>query len=181
MRLFTAILLEERVMDDLGAIIDKLRLQTVKGSFTHRENLHLTLNFIGETQRRDLVEKAMQQAVKIVEPGTLTLTIRGFGRFKRREGDICYIPIERNEDLWRLQRELRIKLIENGFDVDNFEYKPHLTLARRVIYKNSFDDKTFELEIASRSMEGKEICLMSSERIHGKLVYTKIFSVPLSK
>lgn len=49
MRLFVALQLEDRVKDALIQFIDSVRPHTQEGRFSHRENLHLTLSFIGET------------------------------------------------------------------------------------------------------------------------------------
>lgn len=179
MRLFTAITFDEAMKDYIMVVSEKLQLQTKSGSFTLRENLHLTLNFIGETKRLELVKEAMQKAVKKTDPGSFTLETDGFGKFKRREGDICYIDVQKDPTLWKLQRALVAELKEEGFDVDDLEYKPHLTLGRRVSFIGRFDEKLFSDNIPPSSMEVSRISLMKSERIQGKLVYTEVYGIEL--
>ena len=48
MRLFIAITFTEDMLDALSEIQDDLRRSNVRGSYTPRENLHMTLAFIGE-------------------------------------------------------------------------------------------------------------------------------------
>jgi len=180
MRLFTAILFDENVKDSLCTIMDNLRAVTEKGSFTLRENLHLTLNFIGETDKPMLAEQAMKKAVSASDIKPFDLTITGFGRFKRSEGDICWVGVGKEERLFRLQKELADKLIDAGFILEDREYKPHLTLARRARFKGKFSEKEFEAGIPMLRQHVGRVSLMKSERINGKLTYTEIFFVELN-
>lgn len=180
MRLFTAIIFNDDMKDYLCRIMDMLKQVTVKGSFTARDNLHLTLNFIGETNRADDVREAMIRAAKNSGITELSLTAGGFGRFKRREGDICWIGVKKQDNLWKLQRELKIQLLKQDFPVEDKEYTPHLTLARRAVFGKGFDDKTFAAAVEPFEMKVNEICLMKSERIEGRLTYTRIFGIPIA-
>lgn len=179
MRIFTAIIFEENLKTSLNSVTDRLREVTERGSFTIKDNLHLTLNFIGETDRLELVKKAMKQAVKKANTESFPITIKGFGRFMRREGDICYVGVEKDRSLWALQKELVHEFKEEGFPVDDLEYKPHLTLSRRTTFAGKFDDRRFGETIEPMRMEVNKISLMSSERIQGKLVYTEIYYIEL--
>jgi len=180
MRLFTAILFNKNIEASLYQTVERLRASSKSGTFTARENLHLTLNFIGETKRLDEVKQAMTSAVRKAKGKKFSVLIRGFGKFKRREGDIYWVGIEREEELWRLQKDLVKELKETGFfDIDDMEYTPHLTLGRRVKVKDSFQAKEFEAGILPMQMEVSRISLMKSERIEGKLVYTEIYHVEL--
>ena len=51
MRLFVAIELSDEVKDALMECIDNIKVQGGKGNFTRKENLHITLAFLGETER----------------------------------------------------------------------------------------------------------------------------------
>jgi 2'-5' RNA ligase len=180
MRLFIAILFDVEMMDLLYDI--ELRLKSyAQGSFTHKENLHLTVNFIGETNRLNEAKDAMNQAVSKVKAEQFWLTIGGFGRFKRNEGDIYWVGVEREDTLWKLQKQLVKELKEEGFfDIDDREYKPHLTLGRRMKVMEHFDVNEFETGITPRKQLVNRISLMKSERQQGKLVYTEIYHVNFS-
>jgi 2'-5' RNA ligase len=182
MRLFTAILFDEDIKTSLYQTVENLRRESKSGTFTTKDNLHLTVNFIGETKRQKEVEEAMEQAVKKLQAGSFLLSIRGFGRFKRREGDIYWIGVAKENTLWKLQKELTRVLKETGFfDIDEMEYTPHLTLGRRVKTGEHFNEKQFEAGISPLQMRVAKISLMKSERIEGKLVYTEIYHVELAK
>lgn len=181
MRLFTAILLEEDIKEGLYDTVAKLKELAAAGSFTAKENLHLTVNFIGETGRLEEVKKAMGTAVEKARTESFLLTLCGFGRFKRPEGDICWIGVNEEPILWRLQRELVKELKEAGFfDMDDREYKPHLTLGRRVRLDKGTDYGTLNSEIEPVNTRVTKLSLMKSERIQGKLTYTEIFRIGLN-
>lgn len=182
MRLFTAILFDEDIKETLYRTVENLQELSNGGTFTVKDNLHLTVNFIGETKRLDEVKSAMNQAVRRVKAGQFLLTLRGFGKFKRREGDIYWVGVDRADILWKLQKELVKELKEAGFyEIDDMEYTPHLTLGRRVKPKENFNAKEFEMGISPMQMAVKRLSLMKSERINGKLVYTEIHYVGLEK
>ncbi len=179
MRLFIAILFDKDIKDSIYGTIERLQSFAL-GSFTHKENLHLTVNFIGETKRLEDVKQAMEQAVKKVNARGFWLSIGGFGKFKRNEGDIYWIGVKRNETMWKLQKELVVQLKEEGFfDIDDREYKPHITLGRRIKIRENVAVRDFEEEIRPLQIEVKKLSLMKSERKEGKLVYTELCSVKL--
>jgi 2'-5' RNA ligase len=182
MRLFTAILFQEEIKSSLYKEVERLKDSAKAGSFTQRDNLHLTLNFIGETTRLSEIKEAMNRAVEKANTGSFPLSIRGVGKFKRREGDIYWIGVQKDPKLLRLQKELVKELKEEGFfDIDDQEYRPHLTLGRRVILGKEFNEKEFEASIEPMTMEVAKISLMKSERLQGKLTYTEIYRVDLKR
>lgn len=179
MRLFTAITFEQDIKDSLYEVINLLRPLTVKGSFTLKENLHLTLNFIGETSDLESVKLAMERAVSNTDLDILNISISGFGRFKSREGDICWLGVQKDEHLLRLQRELSDQLNATGLELEKRDYTPHLTLARRVSFEKTFNEDEFMRRLPRLQQKVKKVSLMKSEHIKGRLTYTEIYHVAL--
>jgi 2'-5' RNA ligase len=180
MRLFIAVLFDQDIKDALYDTVTRLKQASKGGTFTDKENLHLTINFIGETKRLEEVKEAMLTALERVSAESFTLSIGGFGRFKRDEGDIYWIGVEKDNMLWRIQKELAKELKNAGFfDIDDREYKPHLTLGRRIKVDEAFDRSAFEAGIEPLQMIVGRISLMKSERVEGKLTYTEIFQLGL--
>lgn len=171
MRLFIAINFEEEVKDRLCGAIDRLRENSLRGSFTQRENLHLTLVFIGETQRVDEIKHAMD----MVYVNSFFLRIGGLGRFRRQGGDIYWMGVEGNDTLTDIYSRLSGELGQAGFRLENREYKPHLTLGREVVLRESFDRGAFESSFPYMDVHTEKISLMKSERVGGRLLYTNIF------
>ena len=61
MRLFLAIVPDNNIKDELCMIQKRLQMQGVKGNFTTRENMHLTLAFIGEYSDPDHISDILSQ------------------------------------------------------------------------------------------------------------------------
>lgn len=172
MRLFIAVNFNHEITAKLENIIQKLKSQAVQGNFTRRENLHITLAFLGETTKVSEIKKVMDN-VKI---GAFQLTIEGFGKFPRSGGDIYWLGVEKNHQLEAIHDQLTAMLLESGFELDKKPFKPHLTLGREIILKENFEQEVFAKNIAPMRMKVEKISLMKSERINGKLVYTEIYA-----
>ena len=78
MRLFIAIPLSDAVKDALTAVQDEMYDNGVRGNFTSRENMHLTLAFIGEYPDKDQV----MDALSTVSFSAFSLSLSGMGCFR---------------------------------------------------------------------------------------------------
>lgn len=166
MRLFIAIDFSDKVKNTLKESIFELKKQADSGNFTRVENLHLTLLFIGETNNVSVIKEAIDSTA----PDSFTICIGGLGKFSRAGGDTYWVGIEKNPTLYELANNLYSALRSAGFNIENREYKPHITMGREVI-----SNSKIEFDIPTNSMPVNRISLMKSERINGKLTYTEIF------
>ena len=173
MRLFIAINLTSEIKAYLMAAILELKKEAFKGNFTHRENLHLTLVFLGELseEKTDIIKTAMNQ----IKGEPFLLSLSGFGRFKRNSGDIHWAGVDKSEALIMIQKQLIGELEKAGFSPENKEYAPHLTLGREVRLSEPSGNIYESLPAAKQEMTVSRISLMKSERIDGKLVYSEIY------
>ncbi len=179
MRLFVAINFTEDNKACLYQTMQELKKHTIKGNFTHKENLHLTLAFLGETKELENVKVAMDHTVTKLKTKKFSVVLEGLGKFKRKEGDIYWIGVKKNQLLSDLNKTLVSELKKYVYDVDEGEFKPHLTLGRRIVVQDGFDISLFEKSIPSMIVEVERISLMKSERIEGKLIYTEIYDSKL--
>ena len=104
MRLFVALKLSEPVLDRLSKTTRELKTHAVSGRFSHRENLHLTLAFIGETANVSGAKQALSQ----ISAPAFEMTIAGSGRFKRDGGDIVWQVWKKTDRLNSLQHRFRL-------------------------------------------------------------------------
>lgn len=173
MRLFVAVNFSQEVKEDIFRLVQELKGQSQNGTFTRRENIHLTLAFLGEVEKNRL--QAVKDAMLAVEFPSLNIVFDHLGRFSRREGDIRWLGAKNNPHLLKLAQDLNCSLLEAGFDIDDRPFKPHLTLGRRV--------KASPLPPAGNSLENPievhcpRISLMHSQRLNGVLTYKEIFTV----
>lgn len=175
MRLFIAVNFNEDIKDSLQKDMARLAEYTIEGNFSRRENLHLTLVFIGETDDVEAVKVAMQ----VIDDAPMTLFISGFGRFRRDAGDIYWRGVKRSKELENIYHKLVKALVNQGFAIDAKPFKPHLTLGRQVVVKPEFDMYKFEKTLSRLHADVNRISLMKSERVAGRLKYTEIYGVDL--
>lgn len=167
MRLFVAIDLPAELKDALASVITSLKAQGARANFTRRENMHLTLAFIGETPRAS-------EAIAALE-GVKALPFRvgpeGSGCF----GDLLWVGVRRDPDLQRLAEKVRDALRGAGIRIDPKPFKPHITLARRLDCAGKP-----EVEVPRVTAPVGEFVLMRSDRVDGRLVYTPVRRFPLA-
>ena len=162
MRLFIAINFSKGVKNTLLGAISELRSKSISGSFTLTENLHLTLAFIGESS--DV--KAVRGVIDSRETEPFCLTIGGAGHF----GDLYWVGIENNPKLKAFAESLQSDLRAGGFEIEDRAYKPHITIARKLV-----SDSPISIIVPQTSMTVTRISLMKSERVNGRLTYTEVY------
>jgi len=169
MRLFIAINFNDATRSRLVSLRDELHRASSRGRFTHPENLHLTLAFLGERNEQQAVSAMTAMNMTSSEP--FELSIDRTGRFKRNGSDIWWAGVCENKVLLELQQNLTDRLLKNGFECDKRKYSPHITLGHEIITQA----QPRQIEPFGEMVTCIE--LMKSERIGGKLTYTTIHAV----
>lgn len=172
MRLFIGINFEERVLKELTKISKKFIEQTIKGNFTRKENLHLTLMFLGDVDPTRISE--IDECIKTIDILPFIIEIGEIGRFRQKNGDIYWIGIKKCNELNNMHEKLAKNLQNIGFVLEDKPYIPHLTIGRKVKVKDEFDLNSFSTDIPNISMEVDKISLILSHRVDEKLTYTPI-------
>ena len=170
MRLFIAINFEEMIQEEIRSV--QQRLQGVgRGQLTRRDNLHLTLSFLGEVQPSRVED--VKRAMDATQTQPLTLCFDHLGRFKRDGGDIVYLGLAHHPALFAMQKELSLHLIGKGFPLEHRSYSPHITLARKFILEQSLN--SYSLLPNPITVQAQAISLMRSDRVNGRLTYTELY------
>jgi 2'-5' RNA ligase len=170
MRLFTAILLPEDIKQRLFQAAQDIKRSGVPCRVSARDNLHLTLVFLGEHNINGL--NGIKSAMDSVKAHTFTLSVEGLGSFRQGRGSIIWAGADGGTALLSLRSSLVSALADKGFPCED-RFSPHITLCRDTRLPSSLG--TFP----GMSMTVERISLMRSERINGVLTYTEIYSVPL--
>ena len=142
---------------------DGLKEYGVRGNYTQPENLHLTLAFIGETERMEEI-KAAVDAVKF-EP--FVIRTGKMGCFNGRSR-VVWLGIEGEDKVKAIAQQLRRNLDQRGIDYAKGKFSPHITLVRQP------SEMPLDIDVESESMTVSKIYVMKSERINGRLVYTAL-------
>lgn len=175
MRAFIAIVLEPCIAEQVAQWQNYLKQSGVCGRFTAQENLHLTLAFLGQTDRMDDALHAMQE----VTESAFVLTVDQGGCFKKRGGDVLWMGVKRSKALTTLQSRLCERLQAADFTLEERLYIPHITLGRRMTLPPSLNLAALNWPVLIQSV--REICLMESTRVDGRLCYLPRASVPLEE
>jgi len=187
-RAFIAILLSPEAREAVTDEVERLRPLTRAVAWVPRDNLHLTLRFLGEQAEERLADAlaAVEEAAAAGEP--FTLGLHGLGAFP---------GLERPRILWvgvvegalaarRLQARLEAGLAERGFPPEARPWHPHLTVGR------VFDDRCWRREVTLRQAVAQAgsrpvarllitaISLMKSDLERDGARYTALASRPLS-
>ena len=164
MRLFIAIWFDEEMLDSLVEIQDDLMRSGVKGSYTPRENLHMTLAFIGENDDPEQILEVM----KNVPLRSFSVKLSGYGPFR----DMFFANLEENENLRDYVKRLRKALVDEEISFDRKKFLPHVTLVRRA--ECSKGKALLPEPGESEPMRVNGISLMKSERGRHGMIYTEI-------
>lgn len=175
MRLFVAVRFDGAALRELCRMRDALARVKLRGHMTARENLHLTLAFLGEQPESAVpqLRQAMERAV-----GTpFALTLATPGRFRQERGDVWWVGAQPCPPLEALARRLRRELVQAGFPVDEKPFRAHITLGRGIVLPERFQSET--LSVCAARQEVSSIALLQSARVNGALTYTPVAVVPL--
>jgi len=179
MRVFFAIEFNNEIKDYLYSLQQKVREYCVGGNFSHRENFHLTLRFIGEQnpQQVEVLKKVLEEAAAGISP--FELRLRNIGSFDKGNKKILWAGLDKSAELQNLYQKLEFCLERYGYQKEDRPYSPHITLAREVRLGNTSHNisKTF---VSSLPVKVNNISLMESSRINNKLTYTALYRAGLN-
>jgi len=133
MRVFIAIDLLDSIKDKIYSETKKIR--GVSGKLVERENLHITLKFLGEVQP-DMVEK-IKKDLENIKFQKFEVEIYGIGEFNNR---VLWFGIKKGFDrIMELKKEIDNSLRKFNFPIDN-DFHPHITILRikDIISKNDY-------------------------------------------
>lgn len=171
MKLFISVNFDAQSKETLHNHMKLLFEKCDSGSFTKKDNIHLTLVYIGETTQIGAVVETLDE---IMSPA-FEIELTAGGAFKCSGGDIYWLGIEKTPELVRLQKLMYRNLFRKGVIREKNDFKPHLTVSRdTVIDKASVPVSQIDLKIPV-----KRISLMKCETGREGNVYTEVYAKEL--
>lgn len=122
-RIFIGLSLPEIVVDALG----QLQFGVEGARWLPDENFHLTLQFVGETDRHGLAE--IHSAMADLEAPAFAMRLSGCGFFGDRKPRALWVGVEASPELSHLQAKTATALARAGFQNGRRRFRPHVTLA----------------------------------------------------
>lgn len=169
MRIFIALTIDGAVAAALAALSKELGRGG--GRTVPAHNMHLTLQFIGETDAHKEIIAAILALKGLPRP---RLAIRGLSAFSGRDGDTLYADIAGDADKIRLvQRAVADATYNLGFMREKRPFIPHITLLRGA--------KPAELPAFSTELfECGGVCVYASVLGNGPPIYKKLAELSLT-
>lgn len=135
MRLFVGVYPPEEIIDYIYDIENSLISKGVSGNYTKKENIHLTLKFLGETEdsKIDPIKNILNEYRNL----DLNLEINKLSYFKRGSEAILWLGLSGDIDkLEGYANNLNNQLYELEFEREYKKFKPHITMARKVNFND---------------------------------------------
>jgi 2'-5' RNA ligase len=128
-RIFIAVNLPESVKKSLGKIQEKNAILPAR--WTKKENLHITLVFLGYVADEDLMEicEKVSKVASENESFSVRLDKTLYGPPKKTPPRMVWVKGERSKELGKIQRDLEESL-SGVRQPEGREFAPHITLAR---------------------------------------------------
>lgn len=156
MRIFIGIKLDD-CLEEIIKIQEGLKLLDPEANYTKKDNIHMTLAFLGELLERDVLKlKNILDRIDYFSFEIETLKVK-------RMRDMLILEVKPETALLDLQSILEENLRRAGFYLENRKFYPHITLSRKTKINV---DKVYKLKSAVR-----EMIIFSSERSENGLTY----------
>jgi 2'-5' RNA ligase len=175
MRIFIGIDFGEEQKEVIMKVQDNLR-NIAQGRFTRAQNLHLTLNFLGEVDETKLsdVFRAVDEAA--AETSSFSIALGKLGQFPSGRTKIIWLGMEGTRELYELYDRLSEKFAKIGFVKEGRPYSPHLTLAREAKLEKPLDTVDISSLSGLGMAEVTEITVFESTSRSGILEYLPLHS-----
>jgi len=160
MRVFVAITLSNELKKTITGTLHDLKQKGIKGNYVPVQNLHLTLAFIGETDKPGAVKEALRN----VSFKPFRLSLSDMGTF----GDVLWAGVKGNQGLSAAAKSVRDALDAAGIAYDRQKFVPHITLVRKAA------GNWKQVAAPKGEMTVTKISLMKSAVKNGKSIYTEI-------
>ena len=166
-RVFIAINLPSSIKEKIFLFIQSLKEKNshLRIKWVEKENLHLTLHFLGYLEDKELsqVEKIVESSLSQTKPTRLRLEeIGGFPRLSSPRVIFLKTKEIGEDSIHFLQKEIGQKLKKMGFFVDSRLWKAHITLGRNKTGRG-------QLSLIKNSLVGEEFEVQSIEIMESKL------------
>lgn len=188
MRVFYAVNFPDYVKEALFESLPEIQKHTLKGSFTEKENFHVTLAFVGECEAdrtKDLIEAANKAAAKSSLP-PIKVTVSGLFTFARSGEELLWagVTTEPENILYKINKAVIGELETIGIKIKDGDKKftPHVTMARKVEFWRISGKDVQQIKFLPVSFTVNSITLMESlqeVKLYGEKKYTKIKYKPV--
>ncbi|MCK4420755.1 RNA 2',3'-cyclic phosphodiesterase [candidate division WOR-3 bacterium] len=129
MRLFTAIEIPKESRESIRNL-ENLIDTNASVKWVEKENLHITLKFLGEVESSSPIEEILADVGKGVEP--FYISLKNLGAFPSESNvRVLWVGVDKGSDVIKdLFRNIEDGLAQLGFQKENKNFTPHITIGR---------------------------------------------------
>src|ERR1700758_3555597 len=125
MRLFVALDIDSGIRKRISDFREQMRVYAPDVRWVGPETFHITLQFLGETEKLEAIRAALQH----VHGNAISMSFRGTGFFPSAKAPrVFWVGIEADESLQKVANSIGEALRPLGFKSDVGPFTPHLTL-----------------------------------------------------
>ncbi|MCS7250295.1 MAG: RNA 2',3'-cyclic phosphodiesterase [candidate division WOR-3 bacterium] len=161
-RSFIALEIPEEIKNEIYQYIENFKKDNLPIKWVEKENLHITLVFLGE-QDLNFLNKVKEILKKLSSNfKSFYINLANFGFFPNaKKPRVFWIGIKKNKELIvKMAEELNRELKKIGFKPEEREFSPHLTIGRFKAVFNS--EKYLSLKYESKDFLIDKITLFKS-------------------
>jgi len=129
-RAFIAVDLDDAVIEKVCSVVEILKPRITEIRWPRKENLHLTLKFLGNIAEAQVepIAAALRRPLGLFSP--CTISAKGLGVFPDfRRPKTLWVGLT-GDQLVQLAAEIESALMPLGFTPENRAFTPHLTIGR---------------------------------------------------
>lgn len=128
---FIAVPLPDRLKRNLSEQQKKLKELLPYKQWTHPDDLHITLKFLGPVPPNQLNQLKVKLET-LTDIHTFQVNAGSLGTFgNSMQPRVLWAGVEKNDALTQLQKQIEKLANESGFQQERRNYSPHITLAKK--------------------------------------------------
>ncbi len=177
-RTFIAVPLPERILAELGKLINHMKSLNRDVKWVRPDAIHLTLKFLGNLSEVQLTRVFAGMDQLFQKPhGAFSLVAAGMGAFpNNRRPRVLWVGVEGSgvPELLNLQKKIETVLAKQGFSEEKRNFSPHLTVARINLagHLERLMDEFTNYTFPPQEITVKEVLVMKSELKPSGAIYS---------
>jgi len=187
-RAFIAIELPAAIQEGIDRETAQIRLtlKTTLVRWVAKQNVHLTLKFLGDVSASTLEQIAAQLAQQMKSFSPFEMSVGGLGVFpNHNKPRVIWIGLKAPEDLTIIAEIIETTASSYGFIRETRPFSPHLTIGRVRQPISEIENRLIRssLEFVKANQLGRmsvhELIIFRSDLKPSGAVYTKLHAIPL--
>ncbi|MCX7904810.1 MAG: RNA 2',3'-cyclic phosphodiesterase [Caloramator sp.] len=176
MRTFITFEFDKKTKEEIAKVQALIKENSLKGRFKHINNFHLTIKFLGETDK-EKIDKIYEELIKnFKDIKKINVYLKGIDAFRNGYTikTIFLNVFGETEKIEEVAKRVDDITSIFGFKRDN-KFIPHVTIAQDVELKVPFSELKDKLkDICIDEIVFDKIVIMKSEEVDRKRIYTPI-------